>query len=121
MIRYATLALSLALPLAASAAELPVGQWARGDGNARVSIAPCGEALCATNTFIKDTSEGEAVGDKLVMNVKPSGAGKLAGKAYDPKRERSYSITITFDDASMSTRGCIIGVLCKTVQWSRLD
>lgn len=114
-------ALAIVVTSPALANELPLGQWARGDGNARVRIAPCGEALCATNTFIKDTSDGEAVGDRLVMNVKPAGEGKLAGKAYDPKRERTYAITISFSGASMSTRGCIVGVLCKTVQWSKLD
>ena len=29
------------------------GHWARGDGNARIQIAPCGKARCVTNTWIR--------------------------------------------------------------------
>ncbi len=36
----------------AHAAEIN-GNWARGDGNARVRIAGCGKDICATNTWIK--------------------------------------------------------------------
>lgn len=111
--------LTLALP--ATATELPLGLWARGDGNARVRIAPCGAALCATNTYIRNTSGGEAVGDKLVMRVKPAGPRKLAGNAFDPKRDNTYAITITFDDTRMSTRGCLLAVLCQTVTWQKLE
>lgn len=98
----------------------PSGVWMRGDGNARVRIASCGGDLCATNLWIKDTSGGEAVGDKLVMTVKPASETTLKGKAFDPKRDLTYSITIKVAKSSLSTRGCIIGgVVCKTVSWSR--
>ena len=46
----------------AFAQDLPLGTWARGDGNARVRIEKCGAAICAINTWIKDTSGGENVG-----------------------------------------------------------
>jgi len=105
---------------AAAADSLPLGNWARGDGNARVSIEPCGAAICAVNTWIKDTSDGERVGHRLVMNLNPTGPGKLAGTAFDPQRDRTYNLTIDFNAASMSTRGCIIGILCKTVAWTKL-
>ena len=36
----------------------PSGTWNRGDGNAKVRIAPCGSNICATNVWIKDTSGG---------------------------------------------------------------
>lgn len=95
------------------------GVWMRDDGNARVRIAPCGDDLCATNLWIKDTSGGEEVGDRLVMDVKPEG-DKLSGTAFDAKRNRSYSIAITASGATMSTRGCVLGgILCKSVGWTR--
>lgn len=104
----------------AAAQPDPSGVWMRGDGNARVRIAPCGGDWCATNLWIRDTSGGEAVGDKLVMTVKPASETTLKGKAFDPKRDLTYSITIKVARSSLSTRGCIIGgVVCKTVSWSR--
>ena len=97
------------------------GVWARGDGNAHVRIAPCGNDLCATNIWIKDSSEGEAVGDRLVMDVKPAGRNTLGGKAFDPKRNMTYSIRIKVAQSNLVTRGCIAGVLCKSVNWTRIS
>lgn len=106
--------------LATGAQAMPLGEWARGDGNARVRIQPCGASLCAINTWIQDSSGGERVGDRLVMTVKPDGDGRLVGSAFDPQRDRSYGITITYSGSQMSTRGCVIGVLCKTVSWTKV-
>ncbi|MBL8588726.1 MAG: DUF2147 domain-containing protein [Methylobacteriaceae bacterium] len=113
------LALS-ALAGAARAEALPLGLWARGDGVADVRIEKCGAALCAVNTAIRDTSGGEAVGHRLVMRVRPDGAGRLTGTADDPQRGRSYAIDIRFGADRMTTRGCILGVLCKSVSWTRI-
>lgn len=120
-----TLLLSMATLLVAAAAARaePVadGVWQRGDGNARVRIAACGNDLCATNIWIKDTSGGEAVGDRLVMNVEPSGSNTLDGKAFDPKRNLTYAIKIKVGQAALTTRGCVLGgVLCKSMNWTRV-
>lgn len=113
------LGLSIApvLPALASSAD-PSGVWLRDDGNARVRIAPCGSNICATNVWIKDTSGGEEVGDRLVLTLKPEGADSLKGEAFDPKRNRRFAMTLTVKPDGLSTRGCIIGVLCKTVNWT---
>ncbi len=105
--------------LAASAPD-PSGTWNRGDGNAKVRIAPCGSNICATNVWIKDTSGGEAVGDKLVMTLKPKSADTLSGKAYDAKRAMTYAIQLKVAGQSLVTRGCVVGgLVCKSVNWSR--
>ncbi|MDP3602557.1 MAG: DUF2147 domain-containing protein [Bosea sp. (in: a-proteobacteria)] len=105
------------LPALANSAD-PSGVWLRDDGNARVRIAPCGSNICATNVWIKDTSGGEEVGDRLVLTLKPEGADSLKGEAFDPKRNRRFAMTLTVKPDGLSTRGCIIGVLCKTVNWT---
>ncbi len=97
-----------------------LGEWARGDGVAKVRIAPCGGDLCAINTWIKPGVQDEKAGDKLVMNVQPSGASQLTGTAFDPQRDRSYKISVDVGGSSMTTRGCILGVLCKSVGWTRI-
>lgn len=95
------------------------GVWMRGDGNARVRIAPCGQNLCATNLWIGDTSKGEAVGDKLVMTLKPASDDTLKGTAYDAKRDMTYSMTLRVTGKGLTTRGCIIGgLICKNVSWA---
>lgn len=97
----------------------PYGLWKRGDGNAVVRIAPCGDKVCATNVWIKDTSEGEEVGDRLIMTLERKSDTKLAGAAYDPKRGKTYSITVIIREDSLVTRGCILwGLLCTNVEWT---
>ena len=54
------------------------GSWSRGDGLAAVRIAPCGSSMCAVNTWVKDSSQGEKVGDRLVMTVRPKADGKMS-------------------------------------------
>jgi uncharacterized protein (DUF2147 family) len=106
---------------AQAANEGILGDWARGDGNARVRIAPCGGALCAINTWIRDVESGEHVGDRLVMKVSGSGSS-MSGTAYDPQRKLSYSLQINYAGESMQTRGCVLaGIICKSISWSRVS
>lgn len=113
----------LTAALAATAGEPdPAGIWKRGDGNAEVRIAACGDKICAVNLWIGDTSGGEEVGDRLVLTLKPEDAGTLSGTAYDPKRNRTYAMTMRVEEDRLVTRGCILaGLLCKSVTWSRAD
>ncbi|MEO3433583.1 DUF2147 domain-containing protein [Inquilinus sp. CAU 1745] len=113
-------ALSIVGSGAVAAQELsPYGVWLRGDGNARVRIAPCGSQVCATNLWIKDTSEGEEVGDQLIMSLERKSDTELVGSAYDPKRDITYAITVTVGANSLTTRGCVLGgLLCKDVNWT---
>ncbi|TDR94272.1 DUF2147 domain-containing protein [Enterovirga rhinocerotis] len=94
------------------------GTWMRGDGNARVLIAPCGDKVCASNLWVKDTSSGEAVGDRLVMTLSRGADGTFSGFAFDQKRNLSYSITIRASDGALQSRGCILGkMVCRDVSW----
>lgn len=113
-----TLCASVACWAGALASE-PAGVWLRDDGNARVEFAPCDNKLCATNLWIRDPSKGEEVGDRLVMTLQPRSATSLVGTAYDRKRDRSYSLTLTMGTGHLTTRGCVLGgLLCKEVSWT---
>jgi uncharacterized protein (DUF2147 family) len=116
----AVFSLALAQMTLAQAADMG-GAWMRDDGNARVRIAPCGDKTCATNLWIRDTSKGEAPGDRLVMSLKRSSDTEFSGTAYDPKRGMSYSIDVTVGNQTMKTKGCVLArLLCKTVGWTQI-
>ena len=101
-------------------AQSPYGSWARGDGNTRVQITPCGAEICATNTWIRKTGT-EKVGHVLVMKVRKIAAGLWKGSAYDPQRKLTISMQMKVKRRSMTTSGCIIaGLLCKSTNWTRL-
>lgn len=116
------IALMIAGSLVAPAqADSPMGQWARGDGNAKVRIAKCGANICATNIWIKPGTPSEKAGDVLVMTVKPVSDSQYAGSAYDPQRKMSYKITLILTGNSMTTKGCLLGgLLCKGVSWKKI-
>lgn len=125
MIRMGTIAiltvLSMACPVSAVPSPDADGIWMRGDGNARVRIAECDGKLCATNIWIKNGRQGESVGDRLVMTLKPQSSTELVGEAYDEKRKLTYSMHIDVQENTLTTRGCIIGgLICNTMTWSRM-
>ncbi|TQN63505.1 DUF2147 domain-containing protein [Agrobacterium tumefaciens] len=123
-IKTLTIAFALCPTLAVFAAEAADidGNWARGDGNAKVLISPCGDNICATNTWIKPGTPKEKTGDRLVMDIKPDENGVYSGTAFDPQRDKSYRITVTVDGNSMTTKGCIVaGLLCKGISWTRIE
>lgn len=122
--RIAALALAIAcLPVPAFAEpQSMAGHWARSDGAAKVRIAPCGRAMCATNTWVADTTGTEKVGDVLVMNVSQKSEGLLSGTAYDRRRKMSFGITISVAPEKLTSKGCVLGgLLCKAAGWSRLN
>jgi uncharacterized protein (DUF2147 family) len=111
-----------AIPILANAEGGPdiSGNWTRSDGTVRMRVASCGNQICAINTWIKDANSGEAVGDKLIMTLAPQGTTRLAGSAYDVRRDASYSLQISVQDEQMQTRGCmLVGVVCKSLSWIR--
>ncbi|MFK3779784.1 DUF2147 domain-containing protein [Agrobacterium sp. NPDC089420] len=120
-LRIASALCPLLAAFSATAADID-GNWARGDGNAKVVIAACGDKICATNTWIKPGTPKEKAGDRLIMDIRPGDGGRYSGTAFDPQRDKSYKITVTITGNSMVTKGCIVaGLLCKGVNWTRID
>lgn len=105
----------------AEAADID-GQWSRGDGNAKIRIAPCGADICAVNTWIKPGTPSEKAGDRLVMTIKRDSDDMYSGTAFDPQRNLTYRITLSVKGNEMTTRGCIVaGLICRGVHWARLN
>jgi len=126
--RNTTKSFAWAIPVVLVGAVFPAeaadinGNWARGDGNARVRIAPCGADICAVNTWIKPGTPKEKEGDKLVMSIKEDSEGNYSGTAFDPQRDLSYKLTVKVDGDRMTTKGCVIaGLICKGVDWTRIN
>ena len=108
---------------ASLASEAPLlGDWARGDGKTRIHVASCGAAICARNTWVRRGVSGEKVGDRLILKVKPAGAGHWSGNAFDPQRDQTYTISVRVADKRMTTKGCAMGgLMCESMKWRRLN
>ena len=106
---------------AAAAAERPfLGNWARGDGKTHIRVEPCGAAFCGVNTWVRPGVSGEKVGDTLVATIKPAGAGRWSGTAFDRRRKETYAMKVHVANNHMTTQGCVMGgLVCQSMHWSR--
>jgi len=92
----------------------------RADGAARVKMATCGDAICATNIWIRDAArQHEKVGDRLIFKIKQSG-DSWSGTGYDPQRKLNLSAKLHTSADSMTTTGCVLaGLICRSTKWTR--
>ena len=98
-----------------------LGNWARGDGKTHIRVEPCGAEFCGVNTWVRPGHSGEKVGDTLVANLKPAGADRWSGSAFDRRRDRHYTMRVHVADGHMTTDGCILGgMMCQSMNWKRL-
>jgi uncharacterized protein (DUF2147 family) len=98
-----------------------LGAWARADGKTHIRVWHCGASVCAANTWVEPGIKSEKVGDKLVFDVQPSGRSHWSGSAFDPQRDRRYSVKVDVSSHHMTTHGCIMGgLMCHSMKWTRL-
>ena len=123
--KFSTIAffgITLALAAAPAAAQDATGTWLRDSGASRVRIAPCGDALCGHITWLKDKDGPAKVGQRVFYGMKPNGAGSWKDSAFNPKNGKTYSGKMTVSGNSLTTSGCVLGgLICKTVNWSRIN
>lgn len=114
--------LTLSASAASATAQEATGTWQRDTGASRVRIAKCGEALCGTLSWLKDTSGPAKVGQRIFYDMKPNGPGKWNGSAFNPEDGKTYSGTMTLAGNTLTTAGCVLGgLICRSVVWTRLD
>lgn len=135
-----TVRVALALGLCAASGGLAVAQEVTGawnTGKARVRIADCGGALCATVTALNEPNDDEGkpkvdknnsdaskrsrkiVGISILSGMKPSGDNSWKGNIYNPEDGKTYSASMTLQGSSLKVQGCALGIICKTQVWSR--
>ncbi|MGB3246515.1 MAG: DUF2147 domain-containing protein [Sulfitobacter sp.] len=116
------------LASAAWAADPSVGTWKTqiDDGAfAHVKMAPCGGAICGkiTRTF-NNTGEYKSanIGKTLVIDMKPEGGGKYAGKVWRPSNGKIYIGKMAVSGNSLKLSGCVAGgLICSKQTWQRVQ
>lgn len=131
--RTALLLPALLLASPAIAATPIAGRWLTEEGNAVVTIAPCGQQTCGRITrVIKGPPSGPALDrnnpDPKLRNRPIEGLTILTsftdngsdwrGRIYDPKSGKSYkSIVKREADGNLKVQGCI-AFLCRSQRWT---
>jgi uncharacterized protein (DUF2147 family) len=140
-LRTATIAAALlGVSLGTGLAADPMGTWHTEEGKATVRIAACGPAVCGTIISLKDANDDTGkpktdknnadaglrsrpmIGVQVVLGMKPSGtANKWAGQVYNAEDGKTYSGSLTLQDANtIKLEGCILGgLVCKAATWTR--
>jgi uncharacterized protein (DUF2147 family) len=98
-----------------------LGNWARGDGKTHIRVESCGGSFCGVNTWVRPGVSGEKVGDTLVANLRPTGAGRWSGAAFDRQRNQHYTMRVHVANSRMTTAGCVFGgLVCESMSWTRV-
>ena len=113
---------SLLLVSGAAFAQDASGTWLRENGASRVRIGKCGDALCGTVAWVKDAASPSKVGQRVFYDMKPDGAGKWKGSAFNPEDGKTYSGTMSLSGGTLTTAGCVFGgLICRSVSWSKVN
>lgn len=119
-----------------AAAQSPTGNWST--GKARVRIADCGGALCATITALNEPNDEEGkpkvdknnanaalrsrkiVGISILSGMKAAGENSWKGSIYNPEDGKTYSANMSVAGSTLKVQGCALGgLICKSQTWSR--
>jgi uncharacterized protein (DUF2147 family) len=97
------------------------GTWLRDNGAYQVRFEPCGDAVCGDIVWLKPSADTKAkIGQRVFFDMKPDGDNAWAGKAKTPDGT-TYSGKMSMTGNSLTTSGCVIGgLICKSIQWSRV-
>lgn len=118
----ASLSAVLFLGMAPANAQDVSGVWTRDSGASRIRFAKCGEAICGTIVWLKEADGPAKVGQRVFYDMKPDGAGKWQGSAFNPEDGKTYSGTMALQGSQLKTSGCVLGgLICRSVVWSRFN
>lgn len=113
MLRMISMAAAATLMMAGAAFADPIeGNWKTNSGET-AAIGSCGGAYCIT------LKTGKHAG-KSIGKMSASGGGKYAGSITDPADDKTYKGSATLAGSSLKMRGCVLAVLCKTQNWTRM-
>jgi uncharacterized protein (DUF2147 family) len=132
--------LAAATALLAHAEEGPYGVWRMSNGKVTVKVSDCGGRLCGTIVGLKNPiskidgkpkvdrenpdpalRKRPVIGLSILIGMKPSGDGKWEGAIYNPDDGNTYSATVTLSGSKMKVKGCVIGILCKSNDFVRVN
>ena len=106
-----TAALLTAFSIAPALADPIEGNWKTKSGET-AAISSCGGSYCVT------LKTGEHAGKRI---GKMSGSnGSYSGSITDPSKDKTYSGNATLSGNTLKMQGCVLKVLCRSENWSRI-
>jgi uncharacterized protein (DUF2147 family) len=122
------------------AADGPAGTWRMSNGKVTVRVAPCGGAFCGRVVALRKPRDDKGrprldkenpnpalrhrpvIGLTILSNMRADGEGSWSGTIYNPDDGNTYSSYMQLTGPStMKVNGCVAGILCKTMKFTRVD
>jgi len=115
----AILLAAVAMPHGAHAGDAS-GVWLRENGNSKVRIGKCGDALCGSIVWLRDGEGPAKIGQRVFYDMKPAGTDQWQGAAFNPEDGKTYTGKMTLSGDTLTTKGCVFGgLICRSVSWQR--
>lgn len=122
------------------AADGPTGTWRMSNGKVTVRVAHCGAGYCGRVVALKKPRDDHGrprldkenpnpslrqrpvLGLTILSNMRADGDGSWSGTIYNPDDGNTYSSYMQLTGPStMKVNGCVAGILCKTLKFTRVD
>ncbi|OCW57995.1 DUF2147 domain-containing protein [Hoeflea olei] len=87
------------------------GNWKTKSGET-AAISSCGSDYCV------QLKTGKHAGKRI---GKMSGSnGSYSGTITDPAKDKTYSGSASLSGSTLKMKGCVMGILCRSENWSRM-
>ena len=119
------------------AADGPTGTWRMSNGKVTVRVTSCGGGFCGRVVALRKPTDGKgrprldkenpnpALRHRPVIgltNMRADGEASWSGTIYNPDDGNTYSSYMQLTGPStMKVNGCVAGILCKTLKFTRVD
>jgi uncharacterized protein (DUF2147 family) len=124
---------SLVAAGAPALAQDPSGTWLSQSGDTRVRIARCGTAYCGTIVAVRSNLKDEnnpnpalrtrsLVELQMISGLQAAGEGAWSGSLYNYTDGKTYSGKMRLvSPTALELSGCVMGVICRSQTWSRVN
>ena len=106
-------------------ADKAVGTWLRSSEGWHVEFSMCGDQLCGevVSGEGNDKKTGKSVvGVKMLYDLERASANSWKGKMYNPGDGNVYKgIVKMLGEDELKMSGCMMGFLCRSEVWSRVE
>ena len=115
----------------------PTGMWLSQDGDVKMKVAHCGDAICGTIAWLKQPNDANGkpkvdsnnadtgkrsrpiMGSAIILPMKAAGTDKWSGQVYNAEDGKTYSGNFALSGATKADlKGCV-AIICKTKTWTR--
>ena len=113
MIRQFALAAAAALAMTGAALADPIeGRW-KTDAGSTAQISSCSGGFCIK--LVSGSHSGKQIG-----RMSATGKGAYKGTITDPASDKTYNGDATLNGTSLKMRGCVMAVLCRSQNWTKM-